>query len=68
MDSQKLVITPKKYKGDTTIISGRIPSELAEKIDAIADETNRNRNEVLQILLAYAVDHAEVKKEEEEQK
>lgn len=66
METEKLVITPKKYKGDTTIIGGRIPSELAEKIDVIAKETNRNRNEVLQILLAYAVEHAEVKKEEEQ--
>ena len=61
MEDSKLVLTPKKFKADTTtILSARVSTELLKKIEVLAAKTNRNRNEMVQILLAYAVDHAVV--------
>ena len=66
MEEKKLVLSTKKFKADsTTIISARVPTELIKKIEDLAKRTNRNRNEMVQILLSYAVDNAVVEEEEE---
>lgn len=66
MEEKKLVLSAKKFKADsTTIISARVPTELIKKIEDLAKRTNRNRNEMVQILLSYAVDNAVVEEEEE---
>ena len=64
MTEEKSIITPKSYRTDTTIVSARIPTDLVEKIEKLAKESNRNRNEMIQMLLTYAVDRAEVRHEE----
>lgn len=65
MEEKKLVLSAKKFKADsTTIISARVPTELIKKIEDLAKRTNRNRNEMVQILLSYAVDNAVVEEEE----
>ena len=64
MTEEKFIITPKSYRADTTIVSARIPTDLVEKIEKLAKESNRNRNEMIQMLLTYAVDRAEVRHEE----
>ncbi len=59
MEDSKLILTPKEFKTDaTTILSARVSTDLLKKIESLASKTNRNRNEMVQILLAYAVDHA----------
>ena len=64
---KKLIIAPKKFKADsTTIISARIPTELMEKIEFLAKETNRNRNEMIQLLLSWAVENTEINDNVEE--
>ncbi|MCF0107999.1 MAG: ribbon-helix-helix protein, CopG family [Bacilli bacterium] len=64
MEEKKLVISAKKYKAETTtIISARVPMELMKKIETLAEKTNRNKNEMVQILLTYAVDNAVVEEE-----
>ena len=66
MEEKKLILTPKKYKTDTTtIISARISTELMKKIITIAEKTNRNRNEMIQILLDYAVSNVEIKEDQD---
>ena len=37
MSKEKLVISSKKYRGDSTVISIRLPDELVKKLDTIAD-------------------------------
>ena len=65
MEEKKLVLSTKKFKADsTTIISARVPTELIKKIEDLAKRTNRNRNEMVQILFSYAVDNAVVEEEE----
>lgn len=65
MEEKKLVLSAKKFKPDsTTIISARVPTDLVKRIEELAKKTNRNRNEIVQILLTYAVDNAVVEEEE----
>ena len=61
MSDKKLVISSKKYRGDSTVISIRLPDELVKELDKIAEETGRTRNEVIQKCLAFAVDNLEIK-------
>ena len=61
MSRDKLIISSKKYRGDSTVISIRLPDELVKELDKIAEETGRTRNEVIQKCLAFAVDNLEIK-------
>ncbi len=61
MSKEKLVISSKKYRGDSTVVSIRLPDELIKKLDTIADKTGRTRNELIQKCLAFAVDNLEIK-------
>ena len=42
------------------IISVRIKMELLEKVDAIAESTNRSRNELINLILSHGVDNIEI--------
>lgn len=65
-EEKKLVLIPKKFKTDTTtIVSARVSTDLMKKIETLAKKTNRNRNEMIQILLDYAVENAIVVDEED---
>ena len=59
MDDKRLIITPKKYRGDTSIVSARLPSDLIKALDKISEKTGRNRNEIILLCLEYAIDHIE---------
>ena len=61
MTNERLVISSKKYRGDSTVVSIRLPDELVKKLDDIAENTGRTRNEVIQKCLAFAVDNLEIK-------
>lgn len=68
MTEPVLRISPKKYAGETTIVSMRMAKELLKDIDNIASLTGRNRNEILTMSLEFALNHMEViLKEQEEQ-
>lgn len=63
---KKLVLVPKKFKTDTTtIVSARVSTDLMQKIETLAQKTNRNRNEMIQILLDYAVENVVIAEEED---
>ncbi|MGN0518918.1 MAG: ribbon-helix-helix protein, CopG family [Acutalibacteraceae bacterium] len=59
----KLIIKKKSLKGDDgyKTFSIRIKDETVVKLDELAKETNRSRNELINILLDYAIDNSEVK-------
>ncbi len=66
MKKEKLVITSKKFNDNSTsIISARVPTELMKQIETLAKKTNRNRNEIIQILLNFAIENAEIKNSDE---
>lgn len=62
MSEKKLKIVAKKYTGDSAVISARLPNDLIKKVDEISERTGRNRNEVLQICLEFAVENIEIEK------
>ena len=59
---KKLVISSKKYTGETAVVSARLPLDLIKKIDEICDATGRTKNEIIQICLEFSVDNIEIEK------
>ena len=57
MTEKKLVIPTKKFRGDTSVVSVRLPNELVAKLDDIAEATGRSRNELIQTCLEFAVEN-----------
>lgn len=57
MDEKKLIISPRKYKGETSVVSTRLPVEMIKNLDSIAEKTGRNRNEIIMLCLEYAIDN-----------
>ena len=55
MDEPKLAITPKKYTGETSVISMRIPKDIVKDLDAMAECTGRTRNELMSLCLEFAL-------------
>ena len=60
MDNIKLIIPQKKYKGETSIVSMRIPKDMLNDIDAAAKAVGRTRNEIMQMSLEFALNHMEI--------
>ena len=60
---EKLTITKKSLKGDDgyKTFSIRIKDETVDKLEHLSRKTNRSRNELINILLDWAVDNSEVK-------
>ena len=60
---EKLIITKRsKIKGDDghRVFSIRIREETVQALDRMAAETNRSRNELINILLDYGIANAEI--------
>jgi len=59
MNDDKLVLRPKKAKGEDgyKTFSIRIKDELVEKLDTVASQTGHSRNELIGIFLNYALEH-----------
>ena len=59
---EKLMIQKKRFKGEDgyRVFSIRIKEETVNNLDALARDTNRSRNELINILLDYALSHCEV--------
>lgn len=64
MADRKLMIPSKKYKGDTSVVSARLPNEMIKDIDNIAESTGRNRNEIIMMCLEYAIDNLDTDRKE----
>lgn len=60
---KKLVINKKGLKGEDgyKTFSVRIKDETVEKLDELSKESNRSRNELINILLDFAIENCEVK-------
>ena len=65
MSQPILKIAPKKYNGETTVISMRVAKDLLKDIDDVAAATGRNRNEILTMGLEFALSHMEIGTKEE---
>ena len=60
MAEPKLEIIPKKYSGESTVISMRISKAMLADIDRLAAETGRTRNELMSLGLEFALKHIEI--------
>ena len=60
---KKLIIT-KKMKGEDghKVFSIRIKDETVEKLDELAKKTNRSRNDLVNMLLDFAMEYCEIEK------
>ena len=60
---EKLIINKKSLKGEDgyKTFSIRIKEGTVVRLDELSKETNRSRNELINILLDYAIDNREVK-------
>ena len=60
---EKLIINKKPLKGEDgyKTFSIRIRDKTVNDLDALSKETNRSRNELINILLDYAIENCEVK-------
>lgn len=64
MGKDRLVISSRKYTGDTSVISSRLPSDMIKQLDRIAEKTKRNRNEIVTLCLEYALDNLTINEQE----
>lgn len=60
MEKPILRISPKKYSGETTVISMRISKEMLREIDSVVAMVGRNRNEIMAMSLEFALEHMEI--------
>ncbi len=60
MSEPKFIIPPKKYGGESSVVSIRMTKEMLADIDKIAKETSRTRNEVILMSLEFALKHLEI--------
>jgi predicted HicB family RNase H-like nuclease len=60
--AQKLKIQKKNLKGEDgyKTFSIRVKDETVEKLNQLAVQTNRSRNDLINVLLDYAIEHSEV--------
>lgn len=60
---EKLIISKKPLKGEDgyKTFSIRVKDETVEALERIVTVTNRSRNEIINILLDYAIQYAEIK-------
>ena len=60
---EKLIIKKKSLKGEDgyKTFSVRIKDETVDKLNKLAEQTNRSRNELINILLDFAINNSEVK-------
>ena len=62
MDHEKLIIHPKRAKGDDgyKTFSIRIKDELADRLNQISAQTGHSRNELIGMFLEYALEHCTI--------
>ena len=58
MARNDLILHPKKYKGEDgyRVFSVRIKEKTVQRLDELSARSNRSRNELIGILLDYAID------------
>ena len=58
---EKLIISQRKFKGDSSVVSVRLPNDLVKSLDEIAEKSGRTRNEIIQKCLEFSVENIEIK-------
>lgn len=57
---KKLIITPRKYGGKSSVVSARLPDDMIKVLDDISAKTGKSRNELLVTMIEFAIDNIEI--------
>ena len=70
MEEKLLIHKKNKLKGDDgyKIFSVRVKEDTVHALDRLSAETNRSRNEIINILLDYAIERCEIVEQEPDAK
>ena len=60
MDVPKLRIEPKKYTGESTVVSMRMPRDMVNELDSIASATGYTRTELMMLCFEFSLKHMEI--------
>lgn len=60
MNEEKLIIKPRRYGSETTVISLRLPKEMIKVVEEVASSTGRTRNEIMLLSLEFALENLEL--------
>lgn len=60
VDMKKLIITPNRYGGKSSVVSARIPDEMIQELDELSRKTSKSRNELLVTMIEFALDNIEI--------
>ena len=63
MNEPVFKIKSRRYAGESTVISMRIPKDMLADIDRAAEFAGRTRNELLTMSIEFALKHMEIEKE-----
>lgn len=63
---KKLKVSMKKYTGETSVVSLRMPNELISKLDDVCTKTGRTRNELIIKSLDFALENIEIEGEDDD--
>ena len=64
MSDSRLIISPRKYKAETQVISVRLPKDMLRDVDAVAQNTGRTRNEIILKCIEFTLTHLEIAEKE----
>lgn len=57
---KKLIITPNRYSGKSSVVSARMPDEMIRELDELSSATGRSRNDLLIRMIEFALDNIEI--------
>ncbi len=60
MEKKTLKITKRKYGGNSTVVSLRLPDRLVEKVDEIAANTDRTRNDIIIRFIDFGLENLQI--------
>ena len=63
MTESKFQITPKKYTGETAVVSMRLAKDMLRDIDGAAAKVGRTRNEFMSMCLEFALGRLEIEEQ-----
>ncbi len=66
MKDEALHINARKFRGETEIVSARLPKDLVRELARIAHETGRSRNEIIEMCLTFAIERVQTDTNSEE--
>lgn len=68
MEIPTLRIEPKKYTGESTVVSMRMPRDMVTEIDDIATATGYTRTELMLLCLEFSMQHMEIVQKQAKEK